>query len=340
MKHVFRISSHLTFYLSKKIIEERKIKDDDCIFFLVRNYKVPIEHSSKFKHVIHTSYNVSSKIGRVFSFNFFKTKKNIKEFDKLVDAYIQGCSFIWYSQICNDDFCSLMVTKTNCNGYYVIEDGIGSYLMSNPQTFTGVRYYIYKYFLLPFFPRIFEVKNWYINSIHKKFLGCIASSSECFPLHKEYLTVVKDIFEKVELDFVPDAILSVDPLFYYIEEDDLKKIFRDLSLYMKRKNYSVLAYKFHPYFNANERKLLKNKYEELIRDLFLFELIELSEHVVVENLLYTYQCDFYTNHSSIAVYASKMGAACYSYSPIIKKYVSSYEELSIVQKFCTPIIIQ
>lgn len=129
MKHVFRISSPLTFFLCKKIMDVKGIDYNDSILFLVRDYAIPQKYSSTFPNVIKTSYNVSPTEGRVFAgLNVFKTHKNIKEFDALIDAEIKGEDFIWYAQICNDDFCSLMVSKKNCKGYYVIEDGLGSYL--------------------------------------------------------------------------------------------------------------------------------------------------------------------------------------------------------------------
>lgn len=338
MKQVFRISSHLTFYLCKKIIEVKGFDYDDCILFLVRDYKIPQQYESAFKHQIHTSFNVDKNKGRIFAgANFIKTYHNISDFDKLVDAYLQGEDFYWYAQVCNDDTCSLMVTKSNCKGYYVIEDGLGSYLKQNPQTFVGLNYWIYKLILLPFFYRIFAVKNNFIYTEHPKFKGCITSSQKCFPLHQQYLEVVGIPFEKTELPQTPDAIISIDPLFLYMDDSVVEKVYEDLSQYVNSKGYKSLHYKFHPYFNSAANASIKATYKQLILKLFGESAIELSSNVVLENVFNTYKCDFYTNRSSVALYAYEMGATCYSYSPIIEKYKSDYKELAIVDEICIPV---
>lgn len=340
MKHVFRVSSHLTFFLSKKYIEVKGLNLDDCIIFLVRDYHIPTKYDAMFKHQIHTSYNVSQTVGRVFAgANIFKTRQNIAEFDGLVDPYINGDSFIWYAQICNDDFCSLMVTKKNCVGYYVIEDGLGSYIPKNPQTFVGWRYLMYKFLLKPLWPRIFEVKNNFIYTDSPKFKGCIATSQKCFPLYQQYLEVMEAPFEKQELDVVPEAVVSIDPLYLYMDDVTVKKVYNDLGRYIAQKNYKTVHYKYHPYLNSKANASIKADYKKMIDEMFGDKGIELSADVVLENLFCTYKCDFYTNRSSVAVYASNMGSTCYSYSPIIQKYKSDYTEFSIVDEYCTPIVI-
>ena len=216
MKHVFGASSHLVFYQCKKIVELDHLNPDDCIFFFTRNYVCPPKYNSLFKNQIHTQYNVDENNGRVFAgLNLRKTFSNVKSFDNLVDSYIKGEDFIWYSQICNNDFCSLMVTKKNCKGYYVLEDGLGSYRPYNPQTFTGIQYLLYKFVLKPLFPRCFEVKNHFITTEHPKFRGCIATTEYCFPLHQKYLRCIGLPFETTDLGYSPDAILSIDPLYLF-----------------------------------------------------------------------------------------------------------------------------
>lgn len=338
MKHVFRISSHLTFYLSKKIIEVKGIDYKDCIMFLVRDYSIPTEYADRFPNTIQTSYNVSQTKGRVFAgLNILKTRKNIKEFDQLIDGPLGGEDFIWYAQICNDDFCSLMVSKKNCKGYYVIEDGLGSYLPKNPQTFVGLNYWVYKLVLRPLFPRIFLVKNHFISTDSDKFKGCIATSQDCFPLHQQYLEVVGNPFEtSVETSTPIDAILSIDPLYLFMENEVANKVYADLAAYIKSKGYKHIYCKYHPYFNSKSNADIRKTFEEYVSKYF-GDIKELGSEVVLENLFSTYKCDFYTNHSSVALYAHNMGATCYTYNPIIKKHKPDYKEVNIVNKFCVQI---
>lgn len=340
MKHVFRISSHFTFYLCKSYIKSQSLNQDDCVLFLVRNYKIPPEYNEEFSRRISTEYNVDQKNGRVFAgLNVFKTWHNIANFDRLVDSYIGQEPFVWYTQVCNDDLCSLMVTKHNCHGYYVIEDGLGSYLSNNPRTFVGWRYWVYRMFLNVFFPRIYSVKKWYINSEHPKFKGCIASNQKCFPLHQQSLQVVEVVYDKITLERCPDAILSVDPLFFYMDEHSVELIYRDLAAFMKIKNYKILYYKYHPSFNSSVNEGIRKKYELIIKKYFKIDLAEISPTISLENVLYTYKCDFYTSRSSVSIYASSMGALCYSYSSVIEKYVPNYGEIPEIKNFCTMVEI-
>ena len=118
MKHVFGVSSHLAFYLCHKLIQTDAIDADDCIFFTTRDYIYPKEYQSVYKNVIRTSYNISPTDGRIFAgWKFWETQKNVRRFDSLVDSHLKGNPFIWYTQICFNDICSLMVTKPNCMGY-------------------------------------------------------------------------------------------------------------------------------------------------------------------------------------------------------------------------------
>lgn len=335
MKYVFRISSHFTFYLCRSYIKSESLDLNNCILFLVRNYRIPPKYDDEFPRQIRTEYNIDQKNGRVFAgLNIFKTQRNIAQFDQLVDSYIGEDSFVWYTQVCNDDLCSLMVTKDNCCGYYVIEDGLGSYLPNNPRTFVGWKYWVYKLILNRFFPRIYSVKSWYINSEHPKFRGCIASSQKCFPLHQDSLKVIDVVYDRCELGKTPDVILSVDPLFFFIDNTIVSLVYRDLASYMERKGYNILYYKFHPYFN-NQVNLEKRKsYEAMIKKYFKMQVEEISPDFSLENILYTYKCDFYTSRSAVSIYASSMGAPCYSYSRLIEKYDVNYKELRVVENFC------
>jgi len=312
---------------------------NDCIFFFTRNYHCPAKYNEIYKNIIDTGYNVDEKKGRVFAgIHFSKTRQNIKEFDSLVDHYIKGEDFLWYSQVCNNDFCSLFVTKPNCIGYYVLEDGLGSYRNFNPQTFTGWKYPLYKFILKPFWSRCFEVKNHFITTDHPKFKGCIATTDFCFPLHQQYLRCVGLPFETIDLGFSPDAVLSIDPLYFWVQESDEEPIYQRLSSFIKSKNYTCIAYKFHPYFFAETNAEIKKRYEMLIQKYYGdLPIVELDRSISLENVLMTYKSDFYTDNSSICVYAHAMGATCYSYMPILRDYTDAYKNVPLIEDFCIPI---
>ena len=225
----------------------------------------------------------------------------------------------------------------HCVGYYVLEDGLGSYRNYNPQTFTGWKYPLYKFILKPFWRRCFEVKNHFITTDHPKFKGCIATTEYCFPLHQQYLRCVGLPFETIDLGFSPDAIISIDPIYLFVNEQAEDCVYQRLSHYILNKNYSHIAYKFHPYFFAKSNADIKKRFESLIKKYYGDSLTELSADVSLENVLMTYHSDFYTDNSSVAVYGNAMNVKCYTYIPILRNYTTAYNSVPLIEQFCTPI---
>ena len=345
MKHIFGVSSHLTFYVAHRIIELNHLDRDVCLLFLTRNYSLPDNFNTQYPHQVHTGYNLAnSKSGRVFAgANIFKTIQNIREFDALIDPFLQNDDFLYYTQVCSNDLTSLMATKKNCLGFYVIEDGLASYRDYNPQTFTGIRYVVYKTLLNPLFHRIFACKNHFIASESTKFKGCIATLPFCFPLHQDKLQVIGLPYETIDLGFTPDALLSIDPLYMHFPKEDIKRIYTELGQFIKGKQYKTIAFKYHPNFFAVANTEIRQFFEKTIRDIFGGDLVELDKSVVLENVLKTYRCDFFTDNSSVALYGSQMGAKCYTYKSLMRKYISEekfeewYPSIPVLEKAFLPV---
>lgn len=336
MKHVFDITSHLTFSLMRKIVEVRGLDVDDCILLQIRDYQLPKAYVPVFKSCIQTSYNVDADRGRVFAgWRFWKTRENIAEFDRLVDEKIKGEDFIWYAPVCSNDLCSLMVTKSNCKGYYVIEDGLASYRDYNPQSFTGVRYLLYRLLLKPLYPRIFQVKNHFIETDSPKFRGCIASSDRCFPLHRDSLTVVGMPFEPCPSPFPIDAVVSVDPLYQFVGLDKVDAVYRQLAAYMADKHYAHPAFKLHPRFDAADNRQNRQAYLAIMEKYFP-GIRMLDASVILENVLAGNHADFYSLNSSVAIYASQAGCQCYNLLPLLRG-TAAYEEHPIINACTIPV---
>lgn len=336
MKHVFGASSHLVFYLCKRIIEVDSINPDDCIFFFTRNYHCPEQYNDLFQNQIHTEYNVTPQQGRVFrGIHFLQTRRNIREFDRMVDPYIQGEDFLWYSQVCNNDICSLFVSKKNCKGYFVLEDGLSSYRKDNPQSFTGWKYLLFKFVLKPFWKRCFEVKNHFVTTDHPKFKGCIGATKYSFPLHQQYLRCVGLPFESVDLGFTPDAVISIDPLFLWTNENAAVDIQKRVYAYVNKQNYKCVAYKFHPHFFAKVNTRFRNAYKKIIEENLKGNVMELPADICLENVMKTYTSDFYTSISAVCIYAHEYGSKCYSYLPILKESTHYFDQpIPLLDKFC------
>ena len=322
MKHLFVASSHLTFYICDKYIAEEGFSKQSCILFLTRDYHIPANFEREYPCIIETDYNqTGQKAGRIFAgANIMKTCKNIKRFDSLVDSYLKGEEFDLYAQVCSNDIFSLFVTKKNCIAYHIIEDGLASYMDYNPQTFCGAKYWMYRLILRPLFYRIFAYKNHFISTESPKYKGCIATCNKCFPLHQEKLRIIGLPFQSIDLGYVPDAILSIDPLFMQTSSKEvIKQIYSEIAAFVNVKGYKIVAYKFHPNFDTEMQKENKAFYRDIISPLFKSKLMEIDSRVALENVLFTYRCDFYTGNSSVAIYGKQMGAKIFSYAKILEE---------------------
>lgn len=336
MKYVFGIASNLVFYEANKLIELDGLNPNDCIFFLLRNYSIPQRFFERYPNQIQTSYNTTSGEGRVFAgWNIFQTRRNVRQFDQLVDSYINNDSFIWYTQVCSNDFCSLMVSKKNCVGYYILEDGTGSYSVENPTPFIGLKYFLFRFVLKPLWPRIYCVKEHFIETNHTKFLGCIGTSQQSFPLHQSSLRVIGDPFVPEYLPTPPDAILSVDALFLYFNIQETEEIFGMIAEALNAKKYSHVYYKHHPYILAPANHMLYEQYEQIIHKYIKGDLIQLPASACLENILTAYRSDFYTVYSSVAIYANNAGCICYSPLHRVKDKIPT--KIALVEEISQPI---
>ena len=115
MKHIFGVSSHLAFYLCQRIIEQDSLKTEDCLFFTIDGYTLPSEYRSRYRSV--DIYELlSSTRGRVFAgLRFWHTSENIAIIDRRIEQLVGDEPFLWYTQICFNDLCSVMVTNPSWN---------------------------------------------------------------------------------------------------------------------------------------------------------------------------------------------------------------------------------
>lgn len=320
MKHVFFVFSHLTFYMVHQIVKTEHISVNDCFLLIGRDYTFPENHQNDFQNF----FKIPS-LQRCFAgINIIKTIKNVKAFDKIIDEHIDHQDFYAYIAGWTDDYSNLLVSKKNCKGYYIFEEGTGSYGHHNAKTFTGVKYWAYRLVLKNIFPRFYAIKESYHNVDYYKFKGFYASSSRAFPEFRKFPIKVIDIpFENVDLGFEPDAVLSIDPLYRFANNEAVKDIYSHLFQYLEKKNYKLIAYKFHPFFAV--RPVIKKEFSDIIHDCCTSELIELGPNIVLENVLKTYKCDFYSSGSSVQIYGAIAGSKCYAFSSYLQKYNSEYD---------------
>lgn len=337
MKHIFGISSHLAFYLCQRVIEQDSLDVKDCIFFTIDSYSLPTEHIDYYAHVDITKV-LSRTTGRIFvGWRFWKTAENIARIDKMIEQYVDGDEYIWYTQICFNDLCSVMVTNPKCAGYYVLEDGSGSYIPEDPPTFQGWRAIVYHCLLKPLYPRIYILKNHLVEINHPKFKGCIASNDACFPLYKRYVRIVGMPFRPEPLQIGPDAVISIDPLFRWgVTDNQAQQLIKQLANYVNARHYSHIVYKHHPAILSPLQKERYFMYNTWVCQYFEGEIEELNAQVSLENTLMAHpSADFYTAVSTVAIYAHAMGVSCYTYCPLLRQFVD--KAVPVVENICIPI---
>ena len=315
MKHFFCISSHLAFYICDRLIELDGISLFDCVFLTTRNYHLPTTNQDY--HVVETGLNVAEDVGRIFAgWHVLKTKQNIHRLDGIINECTNGENYIFYTQVCWNDVCSICVTNPHCEGYYIIEDGAGSYMRDNEYTYHGLKAILYHLVLKPLYPRIYILKNKMVETDHPKFKGCIATNHMCFPNHQDRLRVIGLPFHPEPLERVPQALISLDPYYIWLTDEQVRCVIEQLAAYINAKHYQRIAFKPHPYLLATENHSKYVLYKKWIQSYIHGELEELGGQVSIENTLMAHKkCDLYTAYSSVAIYAKAMGVHCYTFAP-------------------------
>lgn len=335
MKHFFCISSHLAFYICERLIKIDSLLLSDCVFLTTRNYHLP--KTDLHYHVVETELNVAEDVGRIFAgWRVWKTRQNISRLDSIIKECTNGDDYIYYTQVCWNDICSVCVTNPHCKGYYIIEDGAGSYMRDNEYTFHGWKAYLYKFILKPLFPRIYTLKNKMVEVNHPKFKGCIATNQLCFPNHQDRLRVIGLPFHPEPLEVVPQALISLDPYYVWLSDEQAEKVLEQLCTFISKQNYRHVVYKPHPYLLTKTNRNRYLLYKRCLTQNIKACLIELGAEVSLENTLMAHKdCDFYTVISSVAIYANAMGVRCYTFAPLVRQFYDV--RVPIVEDVCEPI---
>ena len=327
MKHLFYVHSHITFLVSKQYIFDNGLNPDDCLFFCVREYLPPVSYRTLFKNIIaYPTEVLPNKYTRLLeNHNIIIGYRNIRILENKINSFFNKSPFIFYVPNTNLDCSSAIITMSQCKHFFIIEEGDTAYVSKNiiPTSFKGIHLFFY-FFFRPLLYRFLAVKNWCFPYKHKKFHGTISMSSDAFYDAPGEKKVINIPFDKEELTVIPDAILSIDSsLLVFFTKDIAIELFTKLNIFFKKKGYTKVAYKFHPIFYSQN---VIADYREIINNIFGELVYELPRESVIENILYTYPIDFYSDYSAIARYASFMGRKCWSYAKYLIPYNDMYSK--------------
>jgi len=328
MKHLFYVHSHITFLICKQYIIDNHINYQDCTFISLRSYCLPQSLIKAGVSTINYPQDVyEGKTTRVFQgFHLKKSYCNLKKLEKVINQHINNQPFAFYIPNTQaNDFVNVVVTMNNCSCYYLIEEGSASYtkISQLPKFQSGVSDIIYKWFLRPFLKRFYILRDNMYSTNYYKYVGTIASSSSAFPNYIGQHIIIQNPFEKEFLPFHPEIILSVDPLFFHFDIDYVEIIYQKLSSVLSSFDKRIV-YKFHPEFY--KRPEILSQYTILLQKVFGTSIFELDQNIIIENILNTYHCNFYSDFSSIGIYGNILNCKCYSYANLAKGYSNLYDE--------------
>lgn len=319
MKHLFFVHSHITYLVVDQYVKDNHICPEDCLFVLMERYR-SLPPESNYSNVISLQNGLlPENCTRVFqNWNVFRGFRNIRHMNRELNRFFCGDSFSLYLPNTNSDIHSALVTMNQCAGFYVIEEGAASYLRSEelPELSGRFAHFIIK-MLSGAVPWFYALKKSFCDVDNKYFLGTIATSARAFPGFPGPRILISSPFSKIELDVVPDIILSVDAsLAIALGNVFPEKLFERLRSFFINNNYKKVAYKFHPIFYQDAS--LQQLYRQGINSVFGNSIFELNENCKLENVLYSYPIDFCSDFSSVGIYAANFGRKCYSIMDMVQ----------------------
>lgn len=323
MKHIFFIHSHITFLVSKQFVSDYNINPADCLFICARDYVLPSEYSNIFTNIIDYPIGIFPDKNFVIlpKYNFIRGYRNIHILDVFIKQFTKSDLFILYTLYTSTHLISAIVTMRQCTGYYLIEEGASAYTNTKqlPNVYHNWCHLIIFFFLRHIFPRLFLLKDNVFSCSTKYYLGTIATSKLAFTHFPKQQIIVSNPFGTITLLVKPDMVLSVDGLLlqYNIPIHIVGEIYLQILNRIRQENKTIVAYKFHPLFYTNHD--LITSYRKLIMNIFGDSSYELYSNTVIENVLNTYHSDFYSDCSSVGIYASNFGVKCYSYAKLLIK---------------------
>lgn len=302
--HVFWIHSHITWIISKLIIESKNLNQDDILILTYRRYKNNDPLFKKLK---------SFELNEVYFNSGFKkvlnTQKRIKTFNSTTKSILKNRFFQLYIPQTRIDAISILIENKLCIAFYYIEEGLSSYVSNNFENQSNLcNNVILSVFGLSKLKNSFK-QNYFLPN-HSKLINCYTLSPDCFPTVKNKIVLSyssSPINQTIEAILIFDALVS----FNLLNLDDFIHLLRDRVIPIIRKNgYTNVHYKFHPeqFNNQKEiekvRTILKNENQNYI---------ELEPQFILEDAVFSQQnLDVFCFVSSIGIYGTIGSKKVYS----------------------------
>lgn len=339
MKHVFLVHGHITYYLSRSIIQYLSIPEEDVLLLLARGY------NNEFNNL--NSYSLGDIIfigERINSINFFKFYPYITQLDADIEKLLGASTkFKVYLPHIGHPVMQILATNPNCVEVNYMEEGSNCYaknFLNNPVR-TSVKFRINQFLgsalsavKLYGKGRYFKVKLGYDTSkVQDKFNSFYTISEIGFSTIEAKKTVIP-FYAETKLTYKPKyknlLILEAGVEQKWISRapffEALDFIFGD------NKDVKELSVKFHPAQteeNVKEILALLNKHQ------ITYDII--PNTIGMEQVFYNNKDLFVIGFaSSLLLYAVMFGHDIKSYEQHLKDIDPVYKDFRIYNDFNVP----
>jgi hypothetical protein len=241
----------------------------------------------------------------------------MKQFDRFLDKITDGNQFIYYSEGNWFQYCSIIVTHSNCIKYNYIEEGGFVYFDVSISDWNNARMkepYTYILAKLCSDNRLLFFKDSCFTINQQKFLKwyiCDSRGLKQFP----NACVLNNVFQDYYDDFFDNAdailILTQDTRREYSNNIYLK-IIEDLivNIFIK-KNFKRILFRTRPH-RGDAHEIMLKKFLKMIAKYPEIRFEEIPSHIIMENVFHSYNIPVYFDLSSLGFYAAMQGRKSYS----------------------------
>ncbi len=328
MKHLFLVHSPITFLVTQQLLKTEALPKEDCIILLSRNFKLPGTTR------LQTAAIPADKAGnsdRIWSgLHLLRTRRQIRYYDQWLNSLVNE-AFYFYTPHTASDLENLIISHEHCKGYYIIEEGIGSYRATEPFPFKGWRGGALKA-LQAACPRLYTAKASFCNTRHPKFTGGYGIGKGVFPHAASGKVKILPLpFTAVKLAHEVQAVIVIDYLQGLgdaLGNEAYTEVLRQTAGQLAASGrYRAIAYKFHPSHYIGRQEFIGQ-----VRRLFQqtaaqhnITIDELPQEVLLENVAYSYHPDFYGLFSSALFYAAVIGCKTYGMNRLLLQADPQYK---------------
>lgn len=319
MKHVFFVHSHICYAITVSVIDHRALRPANVLLITDRKYEPPSEVWARVESPPEDWHR--------FEKNVFVGRKLIGQLEHFVAEHC-GDAFEYYCPHTLSPFNDFMARHRACKAYHLMEEGTNSYLSHEeidsilPPAQVPLKWRLWS---LAFYGGLQRTHSFFGPGPTHAY----CSSDDAFPTIASRVVLPLD-FQRIFPRAAPAGMSSILCLSSAVEthlcspEHFLEGIARLIEFHRATRPAGEPLYvKRHPY-QWVETAFFERLMESLKHGLGHNAVHELPADVAVESIRWTPGMRLYVGLTSLAIYASRNGATCYSYAKTIARNDEAY----------------